>query len=134
MRRFTLRSRVAFLYERDDVKRRVLVTVSGPFQAGEVITILERQREDGTWTYGTLLDTRATTGRPTIADMRAFMKLDARVHVDQGRRGPLALLATDSAMYATACVYAAIGGAKRTVEAFRDRQEADSWLVTQTGA
>ena len=125
---------MAFLYERDDVNRRVLVTVSGPFQAGEVMTILDRQREDGTWTYGTLLDTRAMRGRPSIADMRAFMKLDARVYADQGPRGPLALLATDSAMYATACVYAAIGRAKRTVEAFRDRQEADDWLVAQTGA
>ena len=101
----------------------VVVTVSGPFQAAEVIAILERQREDGTWTYGTLLDTRAMHGRPTIADMREFMKLDARTHADLGPRGPLALLATDSAMYAAACVYAAIGRARRTVEAFRDYAE-----------
>lgn len=124
--------RVPLLHERDDVKRRVVVTATGPFHRAEVLDFLERQRGDGTWTYGLLFDTRDMTGQPTIEDLRLLMTLHPETDVEQPPRGPLALLSTDASLYAIACMCAALGGTKRKVEVFRDVNEADTWLAAQT--
>jgi hypothetical protein len=121
-----------YLYERDDVRRLVVVTVTGPFQGADVFDLFARQRGDGTWPYGLLYDTRGMTGYPSLNDLRQFMKQDAETHPDQRPRGPLAILATDATVYAVACVYAALGGSKRQVEVFRDRADADTWLAAKT--
>ena len=86
-------------------KQLVIITFKGPFQVADVIALLEQQLEDGTWTYGLLIDTRGMTGRPTLADLREFIKMESGTDSAQRSRGPLALVATDSTIYATACVY-----------------------------
>jgi hypothetical protein len=121
-----------YLYERDDIRRRVVVTVTGAFQGADVFDLFARQRGDGTWPYGLLYDTRVMTGHPTVDDLRQFMRQDAETEAEQRPRGPLAILATDTTIYAVACVYAALGGSKRKVQVFRDRAEADTWLAAQT--
>jgi hypothetical protein len=121
-----------YLYERDDIRRRVVVTVTGAFQGADVFELFARQRGDGTWAYGLLYDTRGMTGHPSVDDLRQFMRQDAEKLVEQRARGPLAILATDATIYAVACVYAALGGSKRQVQVFRDRDEADTWLAAQT--
>jgi hypothetical protein len=119
-------------YDRDDVKRRVVATYTGSFQVADTIALLERQLEDGTWTYGLLIDTRGMTGRPTPSDLREFMKLESGTDSEQRSRGPLAIVATDATIYSAACVYALMGRSKRKIEAFRDRGDADRWLAEQT--
>ena len=119
------------LHERDDVKQRVVVTATGPFHGAEVLAFLARQRDDGTWTYALLYDTRGMTGHPTIEDLRLFMKLHAEADVEQRPRGPLALVSTGTTVYAMACMCAALGGTKREVEVFLHRDEAEKWLAAQ---
>jgi hypothetical protein len=121
------------VYERDDVRRRVVATEKGLFRSADVFDLLERQRVDGTWTYGLLFDTLGMTGHPTIEDVREFLTFESKTDSQLRPRGPLALLSTDVNLYATACMCAALGGTKRKVEVFRDRDEADTWLAAQTG-
>jgi hypothetical protein len=123
---------VSLLHERDDVKRCVVVTATGPFHSADVIDFLARQRDDGTWTYGLLFDARGMTGHPTIEDLRRLMNLHAERDPEQRPRGPLALLSSDASLYAIASVCAALGGTKRKVEVFRECNEAEAWLAAQT--
>ena len=120
-----------FLYERDDARRLVVVTWTGAFQGADVLDLLRRQREDGTWTYGLLLDTVALIGHPTIEELRQFMKLESEPDGER-QRGPLAFVATDPRLYVTACAYAMLGASARKIQVFRNRDEADLWLTTQT--
>jgi len=120
------------LHRRDDVNRRVVVTATGPFCSADMVDFLEGQRDDGTWTYDVLYDTRGMSGHPTIEDLRMFIKLHAEADAEQSPRGPLALLWTDANLYAIACLCAALGGTQRTVDVFRDRDEAVTWLAAQT--
>jgi hypothetical protein len=118
--------------ERDDFKRRVVATSTGPFQAGDVFDLLMRQREDGTWAYGVLYDTRGQTGYPTIEELREFLTLGSETDSDQRPRGPMAFLATEATAYRVACAYEALGGSTRKVAVFRDRSEAEQWLIAET--
>src|ERR1700674_5117884 len=92
-------------YERDDVNRRVVVTVQGPFAVADFLAVMERQRADGAWTYGMLSDLRGMTGEPAIDDLRQFLSEAARTTEP---RGPVAILATAPAIYRRACTYAAL--------------------------
>jgi hypothetical protein len=118
-------------YERDDVRRRVMVTVEGPFAVADFLAVMERQRDDGAWTYAMLSDLRGMTGKPAIDDLRQFLSEAARTTEP---RGPLALLATDPVIYGRACTYAALARATLTVEVFRNLDEAEQWLTAQTKA
>src|SRR6266852_2740584 len=115
-----------FRYERDDARRRVVVTVEGPFAVADFLAVMERQRDDGAWTYGMLSDLRGMTGEPAIDDLRQFLSETARTTEP---RGPLAILATDPAIYRRACTYAALGRSTTlTIGVFRDLDKAEEWL------
>jgi hypothetical protein len=103
-------------YERDDARRRVVVTVQGPFSVADFLAVMERQRDEGAWTYGMLSDLRGMTGEPAIDDLRQFLSEAARATEP---RGPVALLATDPVIYRRACTYATLGSATLTVGVFR---------------
>ncbi len=118
-------------YERDDVRRRVVVTVEGPFAVADFLAGIERQRGDGAWTYGMLYDLRGMTGEPAIDDLRQFMSEAERTTQPPG---PLALLATVPAIYGRACKYAALVRATLTVGVFRNVDEAEQWLTAQANA
>ena len=122
-------------YELDDIFRRVIVTVQGPFLADDILAIMERQRAEHTWTYGILYDLRGMTGEPTIAELRELMSEAAELRQGEGPRGPVALLATEGALYARLCTYAALGRSTTlTIAVFRDRGEAEKWLTVQAKA
>ena len=115
-------------YQRDDVRRRVMLTVEGPFAVADFLAVMERQRDDGAWTYGMLSDLRGMTGEPAIDDLRQFLSEAARTTEP---RGPVALLATDPVIYGRACTYAALTRSTLTIAVFRDRGEAEQWLTAQ---
>ena len=119
-------------YQRDDVKRRVVITFQGEFQADDVFAVIARYHTEDTWSYGLIWDTRRLTGTPTLADLRQFMRQDAQERPGVGRRGPVAILATNSFVYMLACSYAALGQSKMTIRVFRDFDEADTWLTAET--
>jgi len=77
-------------------------------------------------TYGILYDFRGITGEPAIADLRESLSQVAQTN---RHRGPIALLATDPAIYQRACTCAALGRSTLTVEVFRNYDEAEQWLT-----
>jgi hypothetical protein len=114
-------------YELDDFRRRVVVTVQGPFAPEDFRAVIERRRADNTGAYGILYDLRGMTGEPTNVDLEQFMSATAQT---TRPRGPIALLATEPALYTRACTYAAMGQSTALViEAFRDPDEAEQWLT-----
>jgi hypothetical protein len=118
-------------YELDDVHRRVVVTIAGPFAIEDFLAVIERQRGDNASAYSLLYDLRGMTGEPTIAELRQALSQSAQTH---RRRGPLAILATNPALYDRACTYAALGYSTLTVGVFRDWDEAEQWLTAQAKA
>jgi hypothetical protein len=116
-------------YERDDARRRVVVTITGEFQADDVLAVIARQHSEDTWTYGIFYDLRGMAGHPTIADLRHILD-HALANRDDAPRGPVALLATDPILYGRLCTYAALGRSRLTLEVFRDWDEAERWLTT----
>ena len=119
------------LHRRDDIKRRVVVTATGPFQAAHVIDCLERQRDDGTWTYGVLFDTRGMTGHATIDDVRLVMK---RLATPMRSRGHAVLWQccgpTRTCTPSRACVPRSAAHSER-LKCFATVTEADTWLAAQ---
>lgn len=115
-------------YERDDARRRVVVTMEGPFAMTEFLAVMERQRCDNSWAYGILYDLSSMTGEPTIAELRQSLIHTARTH---RLRGPIAILATDPVIYDRVCSYAALGRSTLPVKVFRKWDEADQWLTTK---
>ena len=118
-------------YEREDGRRCVRLTVEGAFQMDDVSAVSSRRRDDGTWAYGTILDLRSMTERPTVSDLREVASNVITRESHEGRRGPVAILATEPAHYSLACAYAALRGSSQTIEVFRDVNEADKWLTVQ---
>jgi hypothetical protein len=123
---------MAIQYERDDARRRIVVTVVGAVQASEVLAAIERKRAEGTWAYGGLTDLRRMTGTLTLADLREIMNSAPTPPAMEPSRGPVAILATNPDVYAVACKYAILAGKKTRVAVFRERKEADEWLTAET--
>jgi hypothetical protein len=120
-------------YELDDLQRRIVVTVEGPFRPDDILAVMARQRAEHTWTYGILYDLRAMTGEPAIAELRELLNEAVERRQDEGPRGAVALLATDAALYARLCTYAALGRATSlTIAVFRDLDKAEEWLTAQS--
>jgi hypothetical protein len=103
-----------------------MVTVEGPFAVADFLAVMERQRADGAWTYGMLSDLRGMKGEPAIDDLRQFLSEAARTTEP---RGPVAILATDPAIYRRACTYATLGSGTLTVGVFRNLDDAEQWLT-----
>src|SRR5713101_5171433 len=102
-------------YDRDDARRRVVITMQGAFQTVDVLAVIDRQRIEGVWSCGLLYDLRAVIGYPTIEDLRQIMN-----HVEQSapaerHRGPVAIVATNPILYGMLCTYAALARSTLTV-------------------
>jgi hypothetical protein len=115
-------------YDRDDVRRRVAITVEGELRTSEMLTVAEQHGGEDTWGYGMLFDLRRMTGHPTPADLRAMIDQAASSRPIEQLRGPVAIVATDPIVYRVACTYAALGHAKLAIQVHRDVDEADLWL------
>src|SRR5580700_1031318 len=109
-------------FERDDARRRLVVTLQGPFALTEFLAVLEMQRRGHTWTYGILYDLRGMTGEVTLSDFRESF---AQAEQAKGRRGPIAILATDPTISSRAHTFATLGRAALTVGVFRDLADAE---------
>ena len=112
-------------YERDDARRRIVVTMQGPYALPDFLAVIERQQVDHAWAYRALYDLRGMTGHPTSADLRQSMSLAAQADQPRGR---VAVVTADPVMYRRACTYAALGRSMMTMEVFRDVDEAERWL------
>jgi hypothetical protein len=120
---------MAVQYERDDARRRVVITFPGNYETADGLAAIERHHAEGVWSYGVLYDLRLLKGYPAVADLKAYMERDAQRPVDESKpRGPVAIVTADPNVYAIACTYAALGRSTMTIEVFRDWSEAQTWL------
>ena len=58
-------------YERDDERRRIIVTTIGDVSLDDLMTVVERQASEETWHYGMLYDSRRVSSVATQAEVRA---------------------------------------------------------------
>jgi hypothetical protein len=119
-----------FQYERDDVKQQIVVTLRGAFDRDESLQILQRHRSEDFGDYSVLYDVLELSGEPTTTDMRLFMAEEMAIPTET--RGPIAIVATaNTKIYAMACTYVVLGRPKLKIEVFRQRGEAEAWLLAQ---
>jgi hypothetical protein len=119
---------MSITYERDDLRRRITLTLDGPFDVDAIVATFDRQASERTWRYGRLYDARGVRDTPTTEQIRALLghvRERIRVH---GPRGPVAVVTEHSALYGMARMYMSLGENDGTVEVFRNVADADSWL------
>src|SRR5204862_1798874 len=61
-------------YERDDQRRRIIVTTIGIVGLDDLLAVVDRQAAEGTWQYGVLYDSRRVASVASQTDVRAGLK------------------------------------------------------------
>ena len=125
------RSDAAIVYQRDDRRRRINVTLVGGVSVEDLLAIVDRQAAEGTWQYGVWYDARRVTKSVdgTAAEARRVLEHVLNVCATHGARGPVAIVTDRPADYAIARTYSNIGiAANVIVEVFRDPGDAERWL------
>ena len=120
---------MSITYTRDDTKRRIRVTSTGPLTLAESIDALARQVHEGTWTYTSLLDLR----RGMLDSKEDLLALSLHIEEltrDHGRRGPVAIVVREAASVGRAQSYMR-RVKEETIEVFWDVAEATAWLDAQ---
>jgi hypothetical protein len=115
-------------YARDDVRRRIRITLTGPLTLADLIASVERQLAEGNWLDGLLVDARATFPAPPPSDMRLFASHVLKLIATHGPRGPIAVVARDASAIASAQLYLFFGGKTESIEVFWDLDDALQWL------
>jgi hypothetical protein len=118
-------------FTRDDLERRLTISVSGDFSADDWHSaVVVRLRDEDVWSYGILYDLRGLTEAMAQSDIEDFVREGLRVQ-RLTPRGPVAIVAADQATYVKACEFVALTGSRLTVKVFRFVAEADAWLTGQ---
>jgi hypothetical protein len=119
-------------YERDDARRRIVVTTIGIVGLDDLIAVVDRQAAEGTWQYGVLHDSRRVASVASQTDVRAGLKHVEALSRTHGRRGPVAFVTTMPAAFGMVRMYSTLGQAHQAVEVFRDIGDAERWLAVNT--
>jgi hypothetical protein len=119
-------------YVRDDLRRRIKITLRSPVTVAELFESVERQFADGGWQYGILADARLMSHALEVDDIRALVSR-VRAFVDaNGPRGPVAFVARHSQVIGAGQLYRMFGGEPDSLEVFWDIPEAQRWLDDRT--
>ncbi len=120
-------------YQRDDKRRRIVVTTIGIVGLDDMLAVVDRQANEGTWQYGILYDSRRVASVASQTDVRAGVRHVEALSRTHGRRGPVAFVTTMPAAYGMVRMYSTlVGQAQQAVEVFRDIGDAERWLASQT--
>ena len=120
-----------FTLERDDVRRRLTVTIWGSISAEQDLEIIARLRQEPHASrYGIFYDAVGAIGTPTIVDAKRYINAELAT-LGSVSRGPVAVLVSDPTIYSVACIYAALGRGTLNIEVFQNREEAEQWLAKQ---
>jgi hypothetical protein len=121
-------------YERDNARRRIVVTTIGIVGLDDILAVVDRQAGEGTWQYGMLYDSRRVSSVATETEVRIGLKRVDTLSRTHGRRGPVAFVTTLPAAYGMVRLYSTLSGQlHQAVEAFRDIGDAERWLAVHTG-
>jgi len=121
-----------FTYARDDIRRRVRITLADPLTVADLIASIDRQFADGTWDYGLLVDGRAIAAATQSSDVQEFLTHVRELVGTHGPRGPIAFVAKESAVIGSAQRYVLFGGSAEAFEVFWAIDDAQGWLDQQT--
>ena len=120
-------------YVRQDDRRQITVTTGGDVNVTDVISVIDRQAAEGTWTYRVLYDERASTTALTLEELRRIVDRVSVMSRRHGPRGPVAIVIGDAGNYSAGRVYEALAGsAKLSFRMFRDLDAAQAWLDEST--
>jgi hypothetical protein len=117
------------LYERDDVRRRVVETLVGALTLKDMLNSLERQLADGAWSYSVLADARAITRGPTAAELHELLMRIGELTCERGPRGRTAVVITDQTQAQMGEKFARLSELTAyDVKIFDSIDAADRWL------
>ena len=103
-------------YERDDQRRLIAVTVTEPYSADDILSVIDRQAGEDTWGHAMLCDLRGVTNAWTEADLE---RMAYRVKVVGGgrERGPVGMsIPARPALFLVFLMYARLTRELMTVE------------------
>ena len=120
------------VYERDDERRRITVTMTGPAVLSELIANLEHLAAEGVWRYAVMYDGQLVTTPLSIEDTRTMVLVVRQLTALYGARGPVALvMTTTAALLEMARMYSMLAeGSGLTSEVFHDFAAAEAWLAS----
>jgi hypothetical protein len=119
-------------YVLDRARQRLTIAGRDPIGEADVVEWLERQAVDGAWKCSTLVDLRLVAWSPTSEEIRRILRWIVTLSGTHGRRGPVAVVATQPALFGMAHMYSALSD--QPVEAFYEFAEAERWLDDQQQA
>jgi hypothetical protein len=119
-------------YVRDDVARRIRLTVTDPIAVVDMIASVERQLAENTWHYGLVVDMRAQSAEAAPGDIRMFSSRVGEMVAANGPRGPIAIIARNASPIAGSQMHLVYGGKKESVEVFWDLDDGQRWLDQMT--
>jgi hypothetical protein len=114
--------------QRDDARRRLTVITTGVVTAREIRAMVDRQANDGTWSYAMLYDASRVTSIATTGEVRALAHHVQALERTHGPRGPVAVLTNQDAIYGMSRMYS-MSAQQQLVEVFREAQAAERWLT-----
>ena len=117
------------VYQRDDQRRLITVTVTEPCSVDDISSVIDRQAGEGTWEYALFYDLRAMTDASTEADLQ---QLAERVQVAGGERerGPVGVaIRARPALFLLGLMYTKLMNESVTVEMLLTATQIDAWLV-----
>jgi hypothetical protein len=118
---------MALTYERDDAIRRIVITVTGPLLAADILGVVDRQVHEGTWDYACLYDRRQMTMGPSTLDVAPIVRYIRQLETVYGSRGPVAVVADHTGSVG---VYLRLSKhVGLSFEVFDDIDDAERWLA-----
>jgi hypothetical protein len=118
---------VIVTYDRDDERRRMVITVAGAFDLAATLAMVAHVAADAAWSYAILYDTRELTSVPTMMELQMIVDRVQTAAAHQPR-GPVAVVAPDAAVNAMGQVYARRQDGKVKVAVFQTLDEGRRWL------
>ena len=120
---------VPIVYERDDERRLITVTVTEPYSVDDILGVIDRQAAEDTWWYAMLYDLRALIHVATDAGLQ---QIADRVKVVGGgrRRGPVGIaVGTHPETFRAGLMYTKLAGKLANVEVVLTAAQLDGWLA-----
>jgi hypothetical protein len=120
------------IYERDDVRRQITVTITGPALLADLASVVERQAADGTWRYAVLYDECMGTASLSVSATRALLTVVDRVTRAHGPRGAVAFVCGADEKFGMARMYSILGERQGLdSHVFHNVADAEAWLDTR---
>jgi hypothetical protein len=116
-------------YERDDRRRRIVEMPVGVVTVQDIIGVMNRQVEEGAWSYTVLADARATVKGPSAAELHALLLHIGTLTCQHGPRGRTALVVAGAAFADSAARFARLSEfTGLEVGVFSSIEDAEQWL------